>query len=187
MKTKLTYGQPALTNLHKHLLSSRLLRLPLFHLLAVLQSCPHYVPVSSVGEIVQAIFRQLFSMNNQSHQPAHCCCRVEVLAADERRGWRTRMMLLQLASALQRRRQQAHMCRNNQQDSAWEEKQSSIKIELKYICHNSLNSVAEPHHFYAAPDPAPGKNFDAAPDPAATAPAPTLLYSKDKFLKRTKV
>jgi hypothetical protein len=67
------------------------------------------------------------------------------------------------------------------------EKQSSIKIELKHICHNSLNSVAEPHHFYAAPDPAPGKNFDAAPDPAATAPAPTLLYSKDKFLKRTKV
>jgi hypothetical protein len=34
--------------------------------------------------------------------------------------------------------------------------------------------VAEPHHFYAAP--APGKNFDAAP-------APTLLYSKAKFLK----
>jgi hypothetical protein len=37
-------------------------------------------------------------------------------------------------------------------------------------------SVAEPHHFYAAP--APGKNFYAAP-----APAPTLLYSKGKFLK----
>jgi hypothetical protein len=35
-------------------------------------------------------------------------------------------------------------------------------------------SVAEPHHFYAAP--APGENFDAAPDPAA--PAPTLLYGK---------
>jgi hypothetical protein len=32
------------------------------------------------------------------------------------------------------------------------------------------------HHFYAAP----GKNFDAAP-----APAPTLLYSKAKFIKRT--
>jgi hypothetical protein len=30
--------------------------------------------------------------------------------------------------------------------------------------------------------PAPGENFDAAP-----APAPTLLYSKAKFLKRTKV
>jgi hypothetical protein len=44
-------------------------------------------------------------------------------------------------------------------------------------------SVAEPHHFYAAP--APGKNFDAALAPAA--PASTLLYSKTKFLKRTKV
>jgi hypothetical protein len=42
-------------------------------------------------------------------------------------------------------------------------------------------SVAEPHHFYAAP--APGKNFDAAPAPAA--PAPTLLYSKTKILKQT--
>jgi hypothetical protein len=40
-----------------------------------------------------------------------------------------------------------------------------------------LSSVAEPHHFYAAP--APGKNFDAAP----AAPASTLLYSKAKFLK----
>jgi hypothetical protein len=40
------------------------------------------------------------------------------------------------------------------------------------------SSVAEPHHFYAAP--APGENF-------AAAPAPTLLYSKAKFLKRTKV
>jgi hypothetical protein len=50
-----------------------------------------------------------------------------------------------------------------------------------------VTSVAKPHHFYAAP--APGKNFDAAPDPAALAPAPapTLLYSKAKFLKRTKV
>jgi hypothetical protein len=44
-------------------------------------------------------------------------------------------------------------------------------------------SVAEPHHFYAAPAPAPGKNSDAAP----AAPASTLLYSKTKFLKRTKV
>jgi hypothetical protein len=34
-----------------------------------------------------------------------------------------------------------------------------------------LTSVAEPHHFYAAP----------------AAPATTLLYSKAKFLKRTKV
>jgi hypothetical protein len=45
-------------------------------------------------------------------------------------------------------------------------------------------SVAEPHHFYAAPALAPGINFDAAP--AAPAPAPTLLYSKAKILKRTK-
>jgi hypothetical protein len=41
-----------------------------------------------------------------------------------------------------------------------------------------LSSVAEPHHFYAAP--APSENFDAAP--AAPAPAPTLLYSKAKFI-----
>jgi hypothetical protein len=46
-------------------------------------------------------------------------------------------------------------------------------------------SVAEPHHFYAAPAPTQGKNFDAAPAPAA--PAPTLFYSKAKFLKGTKV
>jgi hypothetical protein len=38
-------------------------------------------------------------------------------------------------------------------------------------------SVAEPHHFYAAP----GKNFDAAP--VAPAPAPTLLYAKTKISK----
>jgi hypothetical protein len=36
--------------------------------------------------------------------------------------------------------------------------------------------------FYAAQ--APGENFDAA---LAPAPAPTLLYSKAKFLKRTEV
>jgi hypothetical protein len=42
-------------------------------------------------------------------------------------------------------------------------------------------SIAEPHHFYAAP--APGKNFDAGP----AAPASTLLYGKTKFLKPTKV
>jgi hypothetical protein len=40
----------------------------------------------------------------------------------------------------------------------------------------------EPHHFYAASAPALGENFDAAP-----APAPTLMYSKAKFLKLTKV
>jgi hypothetical protein len=58
---------------------------------------------------------------------------------------------------------------------------------------NLIISVAEPHHFYAAP--APGKNFYAAPAPginfyaapAPAAPAPTLFYSKKKFLKRTKV
>jgi hypothetical protein len=51
--------------------------------------------------------------------------------------------------------------------------------------------VLSPHVFfqccgaasYAAP--APGKNFDAVP--AAAAPATTLLNSKAKFLKRTKV
>jgi hypothetical protein len=37
-----------------------------------------------------------------------------------------------------------------------------------------ITSVADPHHFYAAP--APGKNFDAA-----AAPAPSLLYSKAKI------
>jgi hypothetical protein len=46
-----------------------------------------------------------------------------------------------------------------------------------------VSSAAEPHHFYAAL--APSKNFDAAP--ALAAPAHTLLYSKAKFLKRTKV
>jgi hypothetical protein len=50
---------------------------------------------------------------------------------------------------------------------------------ILYFAHKT--SVAEPHHFYAAP--APGKNFDAAPAaPAVPAPAPTLLYSKAKFL-----
>jgi hypothetical protein len=43
-------------------------------------------------------------------------------------------------------------------------------------------SVAEPHQFYAAPAAAPGKNFDAAP-----AQSPTLLYSKAKFIKLSKV
>jgi hypothetical protein len=57
------------------------------------------------------------------------------------------------------------------------------------VLQNSISSVAEQHHFYAAPAPvpvpAPGENFDAAPAPAV--PAPTLLYSKAKFLKLTKV
>jgi hypothetical protein len=38
-----------------------------------------------------------------------------------------------------------------------------------------IGSVAEPHHFYVAPAPALGENFDGAPAPAV--PAPTLLYS----------
>jgi hypothetical protein len=41
----------------------------------------------------------------------------------------------------------------------------SMLLEVRGVS----TSVAEPHHFYAAP----GKNFDAAPDPAAL--APTLL------------
>jgi hypothetical protein len=60
-------------------------------------------------------------------------------------------------------------------------KYNSIDIEMFAFVKNS---VAEPHHFYAAPAPAPGENFDKAPAPA---PAPTLLYTKAKFLKRTKV
>jgi hypothetical protein len=43
------------------------------------------------------------------------------------------------------------------------------------------SSVAEPYHFYAAP--APDTNFDAALAAPAPALAPTLLYSKAKFLK----
>jgi hypothetical protein len=39
-------------------------------------------------------------------------------------------------------------------------------------------SVAETHHFYAAP--APGENFDEAP--AAPAAAPNLLHSKEKHM-----
>jgi hypothetical protein len=55
------------------------------------------------------------------------------------------------------------------------------KLREKNNSKSLISSVAEPHHFYAAP--APGKNFDAAP----AAPAPTLLYDKAKFLIRTKV
>jgi hypothetical protein len=51
-----------------------------------------------------------------------------------------------------------------------------FSVESRLIVRHS---VAEPHHFSAAP----GKNFDAAPAPAAPAPAPTLLYSKAKFFK----
>jgi hypothetical protein len=54
----------------------------------------------------------------------------------------------------------------------------SFRENLIFFRTTVATSVAEPHHFYAAPAPAPapGKNFDAAP-----APAPTLMYSKAKF------
>jgi hypothetical protein len=51
----------------------------------------------------------------------------------------------------------------------------------KNITLGLITSVAEPYHFCAAP----GENFAAAPAPAA--PAPSLLYSRAKFLKRIKV
>jgi hypothetical protein len=63
------------------------------------------------------------------------------------------------------------------------EVQSSSGRLIPRCSHALAGSVAESHHFYASP--APGKNFDAAP--AAPAPAPTLLYSKTKFLKRLEV
>jgi hypothetical protein len=53
-----------------------------------------------------------------------------------------------------------------------------LMYNVQYLIY-MLSSVAESHHFYAAP--APGKNFDAAP----AAPAPTLFYSKAKFIKRS--
>jgi hypothetical protein len=58
-----------------------------------------------------------------------------------------------------------------------------MEVRWKRISYNDTvkDSVAEPHHFYTAP----AENFDAAP--AAPAPAPTLLYSKAKFVKRTEV
>jgi hypothetical protein len=49
-----------------------------------------------------------------------------------------------------------------------------IKGLTDYSTWFLFTSVAEPHHFYAAP--APGENFDAAP-------VPTLLFSKAKILK----
>jgi hypothetical protein len=54
--------------------------------------------------------------------------------------------------------------------------QKSCKFFAEILA--KINSVAEARHFYRAP--APGKNFDAAP-------APTLLYSKAKSLRGTKV
>jgi hypothetical protein len=56
-------------------------------------------------------------------------------------------------------------------------------LDQTNCCVSEVFSVAEPHHFYAAP--APGKIFYAASAPAA--PAPTIMYSKANFLKRTKV
>jgi hypothetical protein len=58
-----------------------------------------------------------------------------------------------------------------------------LRSVIRKISSTVNTSVAEPHHFYAAP--APGKNFDAALASAAPAPAPapTLQYSKAKFLK----
>jgi hypothetical protein len=62
-----------------------------------------------------------------------------------------------------------------------------VKIKYSIFCPPRRlcleTSVAELHHFYAAP--ALVENFDAAP--ALAAPAPALLYSKAKFVKRTKV
>jgi hypothetical protein len=73
----------------------------------------------------------------------------------------------------------------------WKKNSLPVVLRLKTIfsvsgrvCHgiNVCISVAEPHHFYAAP--ASGENFDAAPAPAAPAPAPTLLHSKAKLKKK---
>jgi hypothetical protein len=49
-------------------------------------------------------------------------------------------------------------------------RQLDVRVYV-FVYSTVSTSVAEPHHFYAAP--APGKNFYAAP-----VPAPTLLYSK---------
>jgi hypothetical protein len=51
------------------------------------------------------------------------------------------------------------------------------------MCTCILISVAEPHHFYAAP--APDKNFDTAPAPAL-APAPTLCIARQTFKNELK-
>jgi hypothetical protein len=47
------------------------------------------------------------------------------------------------------------------------------------LAESLIYSVAEPHHFYAAP--APCENFDAAPATAAPVPAPAVQYSKSKI------
>jgi hypothetical protein len=69
-------------------------------------------------------------------------------------------------------------------------KEANLVVKLSSI---DFTSVAEPHHLYAAL--ATGKIFDAAPAAlaasaalvASAASASTLLHSKAKFLKRTKV
>jgi hypothetical protein len=52
-------------------------------------------------------------------------------------------------------------------------------MKSKVTFDNISDSVAEPHHFYAAPSPR--ENFHTAP-----APAPTQLHTKPMFLKQTK-
>jgi hypothetical protein len=52
-------------------------------------------------------------------------------------------------------------------------KQLNIEESNRYLNHIHIVG-ALPHHFYAAPAPEPGKNFDPAP-------APTLPYSSTTF------
>jgi hypothetical protein len=59
---------------------------------------------------------------------------------------------------------------------------SEITFSLKFKNLLPSSSVAEPHHFYAAP--APCENFDAAP--VAPALVHTLLYNEAKFFNELK-
>jgi hypothetical protein len=54
-----------------------------------------------------------------------------------------------------------------------------LRLLPNYIA-GYIFSVAELHHFYAAPAPSPSQNFDAAP---ALASSPTPLYSRPILLK----
>jgi hypothetical protein len=77
----------------------------------------------------------------------------------------------------------SRICRTRHDSQIFSEILMQSIFQTLFLSKNCIkflvsSSVAKPHHFYAAP--APGKNFDAAP-------APTLLYSKIKFLKRTTV
>jgi hypothetical protein len=47
-----------------------------------------------------------------------------------------------------------------------------------------LNSVAEPHHFFAVP--APGENLYTAPASEATVPAPIPYYMLRQIFKKNK-